>query len=96
MIRKFSSATFKHLSALVSKTWRSVYYYDYRYLLTQHPDAQSELVQELQSVGIPCNGDLQAATAALNMDMLKRLPYCTAVLHEAMRIFPSGVAATPR
>eukprot|EP00878_Enallax_costatus_P000874 GHUV01001001.1.p1 GENE.GHUV01001001.1~~GHUV01001001.1.p1 ORF type:complete len:563 (+),score=98.44 GHUV01001001.1:141-1829(+) len=66
------------------------------YLLTQYPEAQSAVVQELQSAGIPCNGDLKATVAALNMDVLKQLPYCTAVLHEALRMFPSGVAATPR
>lgn len=67
-----------------------------RYLLTQHPDAQARVVQELRSSGIPCNGNLQATVAALSLDLLKELPYCTAVLHEAMRIFPAGVAATPR
>jgi len=54
------------------------------------------VLEELSAAGVPCNGDLAAAQAALNMDMLKQLPMCTAVLHEAMRLFPAGVAATPR
>lgn len=54
------------------------------------------MLQELRAAGVPCNGDLAATKAALNMDMLRQLPYTTAVLHEAMRIFPAGVAATPR
>jgi hypothetical protein len=30
------------------------------------------------------------------MDFVRQLPFLTTVLHEAMRLFPAGVAATPR
>lgn len=54
------------------------------------------MLQELRSVGVPCNGDPTAAAAALSLDLLKQLPYCTAVLQEAMRMFPAGVMAASR
>jgi hypothetical protein len=54
------------------------------------------VLQELRSVGVPCNGDPTAAAAALSLDLLKQLPYCTAVLQEAMRMFPAGVMAASR
>ncbi|WIA39640.1 hypothetical protein OEZ86_005717 [Tetradesmus obliquus] len=66
------------------------------YLLTQHPEAEQAVLQELVAAGLPCNGDLAAVTAALSMDSLRQLPFLIAVLHEAMRLFPAGVAATPR
>jgi cytochrome P450 len=66
------------------------------YLLTQHPEAERGLLQELAVAGLPCKGDLAAVQAALSMDAVRQLPFLTAVLHEAMRLFPAGVAATPR
>jgi cytochrome P450 len=66
------------------------------YLLTQHPEAEQAVLQELQAAGLPCKGDLAAVQAALSMESLRQLPFTTAVLHEAMRLFPAGVAATPR
>eukprot|EP00775_Hariotina_reticulata_P011944 gene11944-12087_t len=65
------------------------------YLLSQHPEVEASLLEELSAAGLPCNGHLAAVQAALNMDMIKQLPVCTAVLHEAMRLFPAGVAAAP-
>lgn len=45
---------------------------------------------------MPCNGDPAAAAAVLSLDLIKALPYCTAVLQEAMRMFPAGVMAASR
>lgn len=69
-----------------------------RFLLIQHPDVEAKVMQELRSVGVPCNGDVAAAAACLSssMDVLKQLPYCTAVLQESMRMFPAGVMAASR
>lgn len=66
------------------------------YLLSQHPDAEAAILQELRDAGVPCGGNVAATCAALSMDLLNKLPHCTAVLSEAMRLFPAGVAATPR
>lgn len=68
----------------------------HRFLLIQNPEAEAKVLQELQSVGVPCDGDSGAAAAALSLDLLKQLPYCTAVLQEAMRMFPAGVMAASR
>lgn len=57
------------------------------------------MLQELREAGLACDGDVEAAAAALTLDLVTKsdqLPYCTAVLKEAMRMFPAGVAATPR
>jgi cytochrome P450 len=57
------------------------------------------VVQELQGAGVPCNGDVAAAAAAVTLELAgsrASLPFCTAVLKEAMRMYPAGVAASPR
>jgi hypothetical protein len=67
-----------------------------RFLLTQNPDAEAKVLQELRDAGVPCDGDSSAAAALLSLELLKQLPYCTAVLQEAMRLFPAGVMAASR
>jgi hypothetical protein len=66
-----------------------------RFCLIQHPAAEQRVLQELLRAGVPL-GDLEGAAAALSRDLLGQLPYTTAVLQEAMRLYPAGVAASPR
>jgi cytochrome P450 len=66
-----------------------------RFCLIQHPAAEQRVLQELVTAGVPL-GDLEGAAAALSRDLLGQLPYTTAVLQEAMRLYPAGVAASPR
>ena len=71
----------------------------FRYCLTQHPDVEAKLLSELAAAGVPL-GDLEGCSRLLLDDggrsMLQQLPYLTAVLQEAMRMYPAGVAAAPR
>jgi hypothetical protein len=70
-----------------------------RYCLTQHPDVEAKVISELAVAGVPL-GDLEGCSRLLleerGRSMLQQLPYLTAVLQEAMRMYPAGVAAAPR
>jgi len=50
-------------------------------LISQHPEVEEELVKELQSAGDA-------------LDDPEKLKYCEAVIREALRLYPPGVAAT--
>eukprot|EP00879_Flechtneria_rotunda_P010069 GHRR01010527.1.p1 GENE.GHRR01010527.1~~GHRR01010527.1.p1 ORF type:complete len:556 (+),score=158.24 GHRR01010527.1:303-1970(+) len=68
------------------------------YCLATHPEAEMQLLKELKGAGMPCNGNIQAATEVLaaRFDPLKGLAYLDAVISEAMRLYPAGASASPR
>lgn len=68
------------------------------YCVATHPAAEAQLLAELRSAGLPCNGDLDAAVAVLSksFDPLKDLPYLDSVINEALRLYPAGASASAR
>jgi cytochrome P450 len=66
-----------------------------------HPEVEDKLLQELRSLGLPCNGNLEDALAVLEAKgpdgvSAQNMPYMAAVLNEAMRMYPAGASASPR
>jgi cytochrome P450 len=68
------------------------------YCLATHPAVEARLLAELREAGLPCNGDLEAAVAVLSssFDPLRELPFLSAVINEAQRLYPAGASASPR
>jgi len=68
------------------------------YCVATHPAAEAQLLDELRSAGLPCNGNLDAAVAVLSnsFDPLNGLVFLDSVINEAMRLYPAGASASPR